>query len=60
MMFSNDWVRLRTSIASGSGSFVFGIDPVGDSGAIFGLIGVQFEEGSVLNDYLEKQYRISF
>ena len=49
---STSWVRVSTVVAPGSGVKVFGISPLGKSGAVFGLFGAQVEQGSNLTDYI--------
>ena len=50
---TSDWQRVSVSTEVAASSALVNIIPVGTAGAVIGLYGVQFENGSVAHDYLE-------
>lgn len=53
--FVAGYQRLRVSVPESVQNFTFSIDPVGDVDSEFIIYGVQFESGSIMNDYVETQ-----
>lgn len=50
---SSSFVRVRITVGSSGTSVIIDINPVGTSGSVFALFGVQFEKNSNLNTYLK-------